>query len=145
MIRVVFDTVVIVRALINPHGLWGRLVFRWHDRYRLIMSDPVAAEVEEVLSRPELIEKFRAEVGLDRDRVHQLLSLAERVELQQIPSVVRDQKDDKFIATALAGRASFIVTEDADLLVLDGYEGLRIVTAAAFIDSLEHTAPATNP
>ncbi len=51
-------------------------------------------------------------------------------------SVCRDPDDDKFIACALAARAEFLVTEDQDLLALDGYEGLRIVTPAQFLEAL---------
>ena len=37
---VIFDTVVFVRALLNPHSLWGRLVFDHYHEYRLIVTPP---------------------------------------------------------------------------------------------------------
>ena len=49
MLRVVFDTVIFVRALINPHGIWGRLIFQHADAYTLVISPPVVAEILEVL------------------------------------------------------------------------------------------------
>jgi predicted nucleic acid-binding protein len=44
----------------------------------------------------------------------------------------RDPKDDKFLELAVNGRAEVIVSGDADLLVLDRFHGIPIITPAAF-------------
>ena len=137
MPRAVFDTVVFVRALINPFGVWGRLIFQHGHAYTLIISPPVAEEILEVLHRPELTRRFRSLAGLDVARVIEILDDAEAVELHNVPAVSRDPKDDKFLATAVAAGAEYLVTEDNDLLVLDPYEGLRIVTAGRFLALVE--------
>jgi predicted nucleic acid-binding protein len=54
--------------------------------------------------------------------------------------MARDPKDDKFLATAKAVAADYLVSEDEDLLVLEEYEGTRIVNAAAFLRILESGA-----
>ena len=138
MPRVVFDTVVFVRSLLNPYGRWGRLVFRHADAYRLVLSPPLLSELLEVLTRPELTAKFRTTEAIT---VASLLALiegqAEIVELPQIPLVSRDPKDDKVLATARAAQAAYLVTEDQDLLVLGTFEGTQILTATAFLQILE--------
>jgi putative PIN family toxin of toxin-antitoxin system len=139
MHRAVFDTVIFVRALINPHGVWGRLVFQHGAAYTLIVSPPVVSEILEVLHRPELTRRFRTLLGLDLARMIEILDRAEVVEIEEIPAVSRDPKDDKFLATAAVAQADFLVTEDNDLLVLDPYEGCRIVTARRFLAALEHS------
>jgi putative PIN family toxin of toxin-antitoxin system len=139
MPRVVFDTVVFVRALINPQGLWGRLVFEQYQGYRLILSQPVVQEVLEVLHRPEVVRKLRSIQGMDLGRVLEILGQAEMVEVATIPTVSRDPKDDKFLATARAAAADYLVTEDQDLLVLQEYGGTKIVSASAFLAILERT------
>ncbi len=48
--------------------------------------------------------------------------------------VCRDPDDDKFLETAINGEASCIVTGDADLLALDPFDGLRILTPRAFLE-----------
>lgn len=60
------------------------------------------------------------------------------VERTAAVEICRDPADDVFLACALAAGAQFLVTEDKDLLALDGCEGLRILTPAAFIALLEH-------
>ncbi|MGH2534243.1 MAG: putative toxin-antitoxin system toxin component, PIN family [Thermomicrobiales bacterium] len=52
------------------------------------------------------------------------------------PPISRDPNDDKFLATALAAHADFLVTEDNDLLVLGDYQGVRIVDARTFLSLL---------
>ncbi len=51
--------------------------------------------------------------------------------------VCRDPQDDKFLATAIAGEASHLVSEDADLLVLNRYRSVAIVNAASFLVRLD--------
>lgn len=51
--------------------------------------------------------------------------------------VCRDPDDDLVLGTALAGRCDVIVTGDRDLLVLESYGGIDIVSPGAFWSS-EH-------
>ncbi|MGH2352688.1 MAG: putative toxin-antitoxin system toxin component, PIN family [Chloroflexota bacterium] len=137
MRRVVLDTVVFVRSLINPHSIWGRLVFAHYGEYALFVSQPVLQELLEVLQRPEITRKFRSIGGLDRRRLLEILSQAEVVDVSGIPAVSRDPKDDKFLATARAAVADYLVTEDQDLLVLQEFEGTQIVNTSTFLGILE--------
>ena len=65
-----------------------------------------------------------------------LLASADIVEINAIQSVSRDVKDDKFLATAHAAKADYLVTEDQDLLVLEEYKGVKIITAERFLEIL---------
>ena len=137
MTRAVFDTVVFVRALINPRGRCGRLVSELYDRYELVLSPAIIQEILEVLQRPEIVSKAR---GLERMRwegVLHLLAAAEVVEPRRTVAVSRDPKDNMFIEAAIEGAAAFVVSEDKDLLALDGYEGLRILRCEEFAELLE--------
>ena len=138
--NVVFDTVVFVRSLINPHGRWGRAVFDQVDSYTLFLSKPILAEILDVLSRPELTRKFRSLRGMDMARVIEILGQAQAVDVEAIPKASRDPKDDKFLATARAAGAEYLVSEDKDLLVLEEYEGVKIVDTLIFLRILEHEA-----
>ena len=54
MFRVVFDTVIFVRALLNPKSRCGRLLFQCFDQYQIIVSPATARELLEVIERPEI-------------------------------------------------------------------------------------------
>ena len=47
--------------------------------------------------------------------------------------VCRDPRDDQVLELAVCGRADRIITGDADLLTLDPFRGIRIVTPTDFL------------
>ncbi len=59
------------------------------------------------------------------------------MDVTDVPLVSRDPKDDKFLATAKAAGATYVVSKDEDLLVLGTYDGIQIVPAATFLRLLE--------
>lgn len=62
------------------------------------------------------------------------IHLASRfVEINRLIRACRDPADDKFLDLAVNGGADLIVTGDADLLVLHPFEGVEIITPAAYI------------
>src|SRR4051794_25859808 len=114
--KVVFDTTVFLRSLINPSSRWGRLLLDNASDYHLFVSVEILREILEVITRPELVRKYRGIPGQDIKKVLEILSIANVVVPASIPPTCRDPKDDKFIATAAAARADFLVSEDFDLL-----------------------------
>lgn len=56
--KVLLDSVVFVRALINPRGLCGRIVLERAHEYDLIVSDEIVREVMEVTGRGVLRHKY---------------------------------------------------------------------------------------
>jgi uncharacterized protein len=136
MIKVVFDTVVLVRGLLNPHNYCGHLLFQHAEAYRLFLSRPLVEEMVEVLHRPELRSKFRSLAGMDLPAVLRILGRAEVVEVATVPAVSRDPKDNKFLATAAAAAADYLMSQDNDLLDLRDYQGVKILTCAEFMKIL---------
>jgi putative PIN family toxin of toxin-antitoxin system len=134
--RVVFDTVVFVRGLINPRGPCGRVIFDHARDFDLIVSPEIAAEYVEVLRRPEIARRFRQSSEGNILRVLDIISEATVVHPMTIPEICRDPADDKFLAAASESLASFIVTEDHDLLDIQVYRGIQIRTALAFLRGL---------
>jgi putative PIN family toxin of toxin-antitoxin system len=140
MVRAVFDTVIFVWCLLNPRSHWGTLIFERVGSYPLVVSPSVLSEIIEVLDRPVLARSFRFVAGRDKRTVLALLSRAEVVAFADVPAVSRDRQDDKFRATAKAGSADYLVTEDNDLLVIGEHEGMRIADALTFLRILDEAA-----
>lgn len=136
--RVVLDTVVFVRALINPHSACGRIVSASAERFELVVSEPVLREILEVLVRPELTRKFAGLATLDRPAILALLSQATVVSIDNFPAVSRDPNDGKFLATARAADAAYLFSADRHLLTLGTYEGTTILDCMAFVATLEN-------
>ena len=96
-------------------------------------TDGMLVEVVEVLCRAT----FRIKYQIQPDDIAALLQLVRlRGELVIPPhpgTICRDPKDDKFLAAALAGQADYIISGDADLLVLGRFQGIPILTPAEFL------------
>lgn len=139
--RVVLDTVVFVRALINARSYSGRILSEFAPRYTLLVSKETAQELLEVIRRPELTAKYKKLATIRIESVIQQIAQAELVTLDEIPSVVRDVKDDIFVAAARRGNANYVVTEDKDLLELTDEFDFEIVNTRTFIEILESPSP----
>ncbi len=66
-----------------------------------------------------------------RNNGEQYLQKLEIIDSTSEISVCRDP-DDKFIGCAVDGKAVFIVSGDKDLLSLESYKDIEIITAADF-------------
>ncbi len=65
--------------------------------------------------------------------LHQFLSIVEVVDHVLPLKFCRDPKDDKFLSLSKSGEASLILTGDEDLLVLNPFEKIRIISPAHFL------------
>jgi len=139
--RIVIDTNLFVSALWTPTGAPAQLLQFWRDgTFLLVMSDMVLAELSTVLARKRFDQLRIIQPGA----IEELLDLLQQKayspgEVVDVPAYERDPKDTMFLALALAGKADAIVSGDKDLLVLDSYEGIPILSARAFLELLTHT------
>ena len=79
--------------------------------------------------------KFDRDPQAARDRFYPLRGEATRVEVTgEVAGVCRDPKDDCILECALKAGAQLIVTGDHDLLVLNEFRGIRIITARQYLD-----------
>jgi len=97
---------------------------------RLAYCEEVRREVEQILAE---------KLGWERQRVVSSLNLyleeAIRAPVRGlIHGVCRDPKDDMILECALNANAAAIVTGDKDLLVLQRYRDLRVLTARQYVE-----------
>ncbi|MBF0526951.1 MAG: putative toxin-antitoxin system toxin component, PIN family [Deltaproteobacteria bacterium] len=97
----------------------------------ILMSGVVAAETEEVFHR----KKFDRYTSLPkRNKVFfDLMKQAVWVRPGEKITACRDPNDDKFLELAVEGNADFLITLDKDLLVLNPFEGIPILTPHEFL------------
>lgn len=138
MMRAVVDTNILVRAVIKPSGSVGPVLQRLRRRdYLLLISRATLDELVDVLSRPRLRAKYGISDPVLRAVVRLMILRGELVSPQRRIAACRDPKDDKFLEVAVGGRADVVVSGDADLLSLDPFEGIPIVTSAHFLTMLD--------
>lgn len=131
--KLVLDTVVLVRGLVGSQGAQGQLLFDRSDEYVWIASRHIVQECMDVLSRPELQRRFSRMGTHHQDILMRQIAAATLVHPVETPRICRDPHDDMYLAAALAGGADANVSEDKDLRSLGMYEGLSIGTAQTMI------------
>ena len=133
-LRVVLDTQVLLRgAVARTESLTSKIYDAWREgRLTLLLSEPIAAEVEEVLLRPEVLQKLH----LNPIEARALVTLVRRRALFVTPVTPirqsRDPADDKFLECAVAGEADYIVSADHDLLSLTEVQGIPVLDVPTF-------------
>jgi putative PIN family toxin of toxin-antitoxin system len=128
--RWVLDTNTLISRLLLPGGTAARAVDQALALGVPLVSDDTLAELAEVLSRPRFDRWVTVQ---ERQRFLQLLlGVARRVPITHRVRACRDPKDDKFLHVALNGGTEAIVTGDRDLLALDPFHGVRILSPTAF-------------
>ena len=129
--RFVFDTNVLVSALLLPSSKPRQALDLALKQGRLLLSFTVLAELCEVLSR----KRFRRYVDEEdiRTFVAVLTREAEWVDVDMRITACRDPKDDKFLELAVSGQATHVVSGDSDLLALNPFQGITIMTPHALL------------
>lgn len=131
MTRFVFDTNVLVSAALWDTSTPGQAVARGLDQGRMLISAALISELSQVLSRDKFNRYLTPE---ERERfLITLIAEAELVEITESIQACRDPKDDQILELAVSGNASLIVTGDQDLLTLNPFRGISIVTPAEML------------
>ena len=129
--RIVVDTNVLVSRLILPRSSPAHAVRKAELDAILLISDATMYELADVLARA----KFDRYVSIEdrKSFLRRLSYFAEFVPIIQLVHECRDPKDDKFLEVALNGRADVIVTGDADLLALNPWREIAILSPADYL------------
>ena len=130
-LRVVFDTNVVVSAMLLPLSIPRRALDRAMREGRTLISAATITELDEVIHLPKF-DKYLSE----EERIEFLTTLVHEAELVNVVETVtdcRDPRDNKFLELAVSGRATHIVTGDSDLLVLHPFRGIIVVSPSMFL------------
>ncbi|HEV3113396.1 MAG TPA: putative toxin-antitoxin system toxin component, PIN family [Candidatus Binataceae bacterium] len=129
--RVVVDTNALISRLLTPASPAALAVRKAVDEARLLVSVATLEELADVLSRP----KFDPYVTpAERQEFVQLLGrIAELIVVASSIQACRDSRDDKFLELAVDGHADLVITGDADLLALNPFRGIPVITPASYL------------
>ena len=129
--RVVVDTNVLVSGVFFG-GLPARILEAWKDEeLTLVVSPAILAEYYRV---GRLLSSRYEGVNLDPF----LALLAVHADIVDAPKlseeVCRDPDDDKFLACAVAGGASVVLSGDKHFRAVSGWRGVDVMTPRAFCE-----------
>ena len=121
LLRVVLDTNILVRGLLNENSPSGRILRASEERRIVpVLSLAVLGEYRTILSDPDLVEAYpqldehRVKTALER--LWYVADVCRRIRVRfELP---RDPKDSKLVELAIGGWATHLITTDRDLLDL---------------------------
>ena len=128
--KVVLDTNVLISGIYFG-GIPGKILEAWGARrFQLLVSTEILQEYLNVAER--LADRY---AGVEYESILGLIiQNAELVQPSKLPEPVStDPDDDKFLACALAGESTTIVSGDSDLINVSGYCGIEVLTPKAFV------------
>ena len=131
-LRGVVDASTLVGAMLRPRSVPRQAVEMLLEDYVVVLSTDILAEVTEVLRRP----KFDRHAPIE-DRIAFLTFFLVRTLVVEVTTEVtacRDPTDDKYLSLAVSAEADVIVSSDADLLALDPFRRIRILSPRDFLD-----------
>jgi uncharacterized protein len=130
--RVVVDTNVFVSAALKQQSMPGMAALVVERRGGLLKSLATEQQLFEVVARPRLASLIDAET---QAWLRKMMAAAELVTITERIAACRDPTDDKFLELAVNGHADLIVSGDADLLALNPFREIPVVTPAVFVRS----------
>lgn len=141
MIRVVLDVNVLASGYVSRTGAPGQLLAQWtHGAFELVISEHILTVLTGVLERPYFRRRLTA-----RQRAANLALLRHETILTTITAEVQgiapDEDDDLVLATAVSGKAAYLVTGDAGLRRLGSYRGISVLSPRDFLNLLESFDP----
>jgi putative PIN family toxin of toxin-antitoxin system len=136
-VRIVLDTNIWISGLLLPESNAGEVVSEWKNgHFEVVTSSPVLQEIIQVLDYQKIQKRLRW-TAKEKDNFLSLLNFyTEVVPITNIPTIEvnLDSKDMMVLITLIISNADYLVTGDADLLILK--EKYPIITLAEFCKKL---------
>ena len=133
--KVVLDVNVWISGLLWG-GIPGKILkLAKNQEIKIFASEKILAELEATLDLPKLQARkqyWGYTTKYVMAVVQQLIEVCPELPLQ-VPQL-RDPDDTIILATALVAKAEVIVTGDLDLLTLDNFENIPIITPKKFLN-----------
>jgi putative PIN family toxin of toxin-antitoxin system len=138
VIPAVLDTNVLASGFLNPEPTPGQLLAAWREGlYTLVISEHILTELARTFRRPYFSRRLSpAQQAANITLLRQQATLTELT--VSVTGIATHPEDDLILATALSGRAEYLVSGDAPLRQRLGasYQAVRIVTPQEFLDIL---------
>ncbi len=126
--RILLDTNVLISAFIS-HGLCLDVMEHCAAEHQICISEFILGEFQEKLHN-----KFGFPMSYTQDAVGflQKISLLADYKEKDIPNICKDKSDNHILAAAVFLKVDCIITGDDDLLSLEEYARIPILTPRAF-------------
>lgn len=129
--KIIIDTNLWISFLISKdYTRLDEIIFS--KKCLLVFSEELLDEFLTVIKRPKLRKYFtQGDTELLIDTIQEF---AEFIDVKSKVEVCRDEKDNFLLSLSKDSNADFLITGDADLLVLKEFQSTKIVTISEFLE-----------
>jgi len=131
--RFVFDANVIVSAFLFKNSPPRLALETAKNQGIIILSETVIDELSNVLSRSKF-DRYLAK-SIRQELLETLVEASLLVQPSESIDECRYPKDNKYLELAISGHAESLITGDEDLLVLNPFRNIKIITVLEFLDT----------
>ena len=137
MIRATLDVNVLASAFVGRQSAPALIIQRWTGgQFALILSEHVLHGLDRAWQKPYFQTRYAT------NQVQQTLALLRADAIMVAPTdsvrgVGEDEEDDRVLATAIAGDATYLVTGDHHLQSLGSFLSVTILSPRQFLNLLE--------
>lgn len=132
--RIVIDTNVLASAIFFGGKPYLLLRYIMDGQVDVVASKEIVDEYEEIVLR--LKQKYPS--ISTRIPLQEILGRFEIIRVTTDIHISRDPDDDKFISCAIDGKCLYIVSGDRDLLDIENYGNIEIITVVDFLNRIEN-------
>lgn len=123
----------------NQDSSPGRILQSWRkNMFTLVTSEYIRAEVKNVLRKPYFTKRLTPQ---EISRIQALLKFrTKQIKItKEIKGIATHPEDDLVLATAVCGKADYLVTGDDHFLqkVGNSYQGVTLITPNDFLEILK--------
>jgi len=132
--RLILDTNILVSAFVFKSETASIVVRHAAKKHTLLFSESTFKELKSTLLKPKFAELV--ELPTISSFIINLVRIGEFIKPKEKITVCRDPKDNMYLELAVAGNADCIVSSDKDLLVLNPFRGIKIISPADLLIQL---------
>jgi putative PIN family toxin of toxin-antitoxin system len=141
LIVAVLDTNVLASGFVRAASVPGAILRGWRDGlFTLALSQPILAELEGVFRDPyfrRYLSDAHIEGAMRLVSTEAIVVAIPENLVSQVSGIATHPEDDLILATALACKASYLVTGDTKLQRLMAVAGTRNVSPRQFLDVIQ--------
>jgi len=132
-LRCVIDTNVLISGFLINYSMPDKAVRKARSIGKLIFTQQTLEELIAVIQHSKFDRYIIS--GYREEFLSIVMGKADIVTVTRAIKACRDPKDEKFLEAAVHGDADFLITWDADLLMLHPFMKVAILTPADFLAS----------
>jgi uncharacterized protein len=138
MAKAVLDSTVLVSAFLTKAGPSRELLHEAQaGAFRICVAEEILDETQRVLLEyPHIRKRYRYSDEAVTDYINLLRVVAQVIANLPKIKAVRDPNDDMIIACGVKAKAQYIVSRDKDLLDLESYDQISMISPEAFLKLL---------